>query len=179
MIRYCITHSLTTQQVLLLDALHQGDREVIVDAYRHDVFQSQDIDLPALLNRQFLTLIDSSKDPSLMNLEITNQTREMFGEDVSDSYFDEFVDTYPRFLWIDGKRVAALNADMDELREKYDKVVSKKGMHTRIMKALEWAADNHEIHMGIKLWFSSRQWTAIEDIMNDTTGKALPGARLL
>ena len=85
MIRYCIKHNLTTQQVLLLDALHQGDREVIVDAYRHDVFQSSEIDLPALLNRQFLVLIDKDKDPSLMNLEITNQTREMFGEDVSDS----------------------------------------------------------------------------------------------
>lgn len=179
MIRYCITHNLTTQQVLLLDALHQGDREVIVDAYQHDVFQSSEIDLPALLNRQFLVLLDKTKDPSLMNLEITNQTRAMFGVDVSDSYFDDFVDTYPRFLWIEGKRVPALNADMDELRQKYNKVVSKKGMHTRIMKALEWAAENHEIHMGIKLWFASQQWTALEDIMNDTAGKTLPSARLL
>ena len=179
MIRYCITHNLTTQQVLLLDAFHQGDREVIVDAYRHDVFQSAEIDLASLLSRKFLVLIDKDKDPSLMNLEITNQTREMFGEDVSDSYFDEFVDTYPRYLWIDGKRVAALNADMDELRVKYDKLINNKNMHTRIMKALEWATDNHEIHMGIRLWLSSKQWVAIEEIMNDSTGKTLPSARLL
>tara|TARA_R100000951_G_scaffold18980_3_gene15703 strand:+ start:1736 stop:2275 length:540 start_codon:yes stop_codon:yes gene_type:complete len=179
MIRYCLTHYLGTQQVLVLDALYQGDREVIVDGYGKSVLESEFVDLPDLISRGFIELIDDSKPATLMNLDITNVTRAMFGEDVSSDYFDEFVDTYPRFLWIDGKRVAALNADMDELREKYEKLTSKKGMHTRIMKALEWAADNHEIHMGIKLWFSSRQWTAIEDIMNDTTGKALPGARLL
>ncbi len=179
MIRYCLTHSLGAQQVLVLNALYQGDREVIADGYGKSVLESEFVDLRDLINRGFIKLIDADKDATLMNLEITNLTRAMFGDDVADDYFDEFVDAYPRFLWIDGKRVAALNADMDELREKYDKVVSKKGMHTRIMKALEWAAANHEIHMGIKLWFSSRQWTAIEDIMNDTTGKALPGARLL
>lgn len=179
MIRYCLTHHLGTQQVLVLDALYQGDREVIVDGYGKSVLESESVDLPDLISRGFIELIDDSKPSTLMNLEITNVTRAMFGEDVSSDYFDEFVDTYPRFLWIEGKRVAALNADMDELREKYEKLTSKKGMHTRIMKALEWAADNHEIHMGIKLWVSSRQWTAIEDIMNDTTGKALPGARLL
>lgn len=179
MIRYCLTHHLGAQQVLVLDALFQGDREVIVDGYGKSVLSSEFVDLRDLINRGFIKLIDDTKDATLMNLEITNVTRAMFGEDVSGDYFDEFVDTYPKFLWIDGKRVAALNADMDELREKYEKVVSKKGMHTRIMTALEWASTNHEIHMGIKLWLSSRQWTSIEEIMNDTAGQKLPSARLL
>lgn len=179
MIRHCMNYFLNTQLVLLLNALHQGDREVIADAYKSDVFQSSTMDLRDLISRKFIKLIDNTKDPSLMNVEITNQTRKMFGDEASCDYFDEFVDTYPRYLWIDGKRVAALNADMDELREKYDKLVSKKGMHTRIMTALEWATNNHEIHMGIKLWLSSKQWVAIEEIMNDSTGKTLPSARLL
>jgi len=179
MITYCIKYHLTAQQVLFLNALWRGEIEEVVDAYRHAIFQSPEIDIEGLIDNKFISVVDGSKDPSLMNLEITSVTRRMFGEDTSDTHFDEFVDTYPKFLWIEGKRVPALNADMDELREKYNKVVAKKGMHTRIMKALKWAATNHEIHMGIKLWFSSRQWVAIEEVMNDTTGQKLPGARLL
>ncbi len=93
--------------------------------------------------------------------------------------FEEFVDAYPKFLWIEGKRVPALNADMDELETRYIEKVVKRKLHERVMKALTWAASNHEIHMGIQKWFASRQWVAVEEIMNDTTGQKLPGARLL
>ena len=68
---------------------------------------------------------------------------------------------------------------MDELEEEYVKKVVKKGKHEDVMTALNWARENHEIHMGIKLWFSSRQWLSIADIMNDSSGSRLPSNNLL
>ena len=99
-------------------------------------------------------------------------------DDASDK-FDEFVDAYPRFIYIQGKRVAALNADMDELEAEYIKKVVNKKKHDEVMEALNWARDNHQIHMGIKLWFSSRQWLSIKEIMNDQSGSRLPSNNLL
>lgn len=179
MIKYMLKELLAADQIMFLNALWRGEREEIADAYKNLLFDSVRLNIQSLKDQGFIALIDETKDGTLMNIDITNKTRELFGENIECDYFDEFVDSYPRFLWIDGKRVAALNADMEELREKYDKLVNKKGMHTRIMTALDWARDNHEIHMGIKLWLSSQQWKAIEEIMNDTSGQKLPGARLL
>ena len=179
MIKYMIHELLNADQIVFLDCLWRGEREEIVDAYQNYLFDRARLNIQHLLDEGYVELYDPTRDATLMNVEITEKTRIMFGENIVSTYFDEFVDTYPKFLWIEGKRVPALNADMDELREKYNKVVAKKGMHTRIMEALEWAVTNHEIHMGIKLWFSSRQWVAIEEVMNDTTGQKLPGARLL
>lgn len=175
-----IANLLDVGQVVFLKALSEGNYEGIADAVRNNVLPKGSLDLSRLIELGYVGLIDDRKDPLLLNLRTTLKTAKMFGEAPSASeQFDEFVDAYPRFLWIDGKRVAALNADMEELEESYTKSVVRKGLHDRVMKAVQWAAQNHEIHMGIKLWLGSRQWTAIEEIMNDTTGQRLPGARLL
>lgn len=178
MIKLCIRYNLSAAQVLFLDALWRGEREEIADAMGI-AFDAPAIYVDNLLMSGFIERIDPNKDSTLLNIDITDKTRAMFGEDTVDTMFDEFVDAYPRFLWIEGKRVAALNADMEELQASYEKNVVKKGLHSTVMAAVRWAAKNHEIHMGIKLWLSSRQWTAIQEIMNDTAGQKLPGARLL
>lgn len=178
MIQLCIRFGLSASQVLFLDALWRGEREEIADGLGI-AFDPPAINVDSLLMSGFIQRIDPDKDSTLLNIDITDKTRAMFGEVTADALFDEFVDAYPRFLWIDGKRVAALNADMEELQESYEKNVVKKGLHSTVMAAVKWAAKHHEIHMGIKLWLSSRQWTAIQEIMSDTTGQTLPGARLL
>ena len=136
-------------------------------------------DLDVLFDKKVLTSIaPSGYDLSKMR---TTQKFDAFfdSDDESSEKFDEFLAAYPRFLYINGKRVAALNADMDELEEEYVKKVVKKGKHEDVMTALNWARENHEIHMGIKLWFSSRQWLSIAEIMNDTSGSRLPSNNLL
>ena len=167
-------------QVVFLRALLDGEREAIADAVRNNVLPKASIDLARLIELDYIGLIDDRKDPSLMNIRTTLKCAQAFQEGPSfGEQFEEFVDAYPRFLYIDGKRVAALNADMSELEDEYTKIVIRKGQHDRVLKALNWARDNHEIHMGIKLWLGSRQWKSIEEVMNDTTGGRLPSNNLL
>jgi hypothetical protein len=170
---------LAADQIVFLDALWRGEREEIVDAYKNLLFDSVRLNIQSLRDQGFIHLIDETKDGTLMNIDITDKTRELFGEDTSSDKFDDFVLAYPRFLFIDGKRVAALNANMAELEEDYTKMVIKKGQHDRVMKALNWARENHEVHMGIKLWLGSKQWLSIEEIMNDPSGSRLPSNNLL
>ena len=136
-------------------------------------------DLDFLFYKELLTSI-APDSYDLSKMRTTPKFDAFFNtDDESSEKFDEFLAGYPRFLYINGKRVAALNADMDELEEEYVKKVVKKGKHEDVMTALNWARENHEIHMGIKLWFSSRQWLSIADIMNDTSGSRLPSNNLL
>jgi urocanate hydratase len=179
MIKFMMMELLCADQVVFLDALWRGEREGIADAYKNMLLDGTRLNIQSLKNQGFIRLIDENKDGTLMNLDITDKTRELFGEDTSSDKFDEFVDAYPRFLFIDGKRVAALNADMAELEETYTKMVIKKGQHDRVLTALNWARENHEVHMGIKLWLGSMQWKSIEEIMNDPSGSRLPSNNLL
>lgn len=174
-----VANLLDVGQVVFLKALCDGEREAIADAVRNNVLPKSSIDLPRLIELGYIDLIDERKDPTLVNIRTTILAAALFGEASSSELFEEFVDAYPRFLYIDGKRVAALNADMAELEAEYDKLVIRKGAHARVLKALNWARENHEIHMGIKLWLGSRQWKSIEEIMNDTTGGRLPSNNLL
>lgn len=179
MIKFMLKELLCADQVMFLEALWRGEREEIADAYRNMLFDSVRLDMQFLKDQGFVVLIDPNKDGTLMNIDITDKTRELFGEDTSSDKFDDFVLAYPRFLFIDGKRVAALNADMAELEATYTKMVIKKGQHDRVMTALNWARENHEVHMGIKLWLGSMQWKSIEEIMNDPSGSKLPSNNLL
>lgn len=174
-----VANLLDVGQVVFLKALCDGEREAIADAVRNNVLTKSSIDLPRLLELGYVDLIDDRKDPLLLNIRSTISAAALFGEASSSELFEEFVDAYPRFLYIDGKRVAALNADMAELETEYTKLVIRKGQHNRVLKALNWARDNHEIHMGIKLWLGSRQWKSIEEVMNDTAGSTLPSNNLL
>ena len=176
-LQIAVDNLLSVTQVVFLQNLHEFKYQELSEAIRNNVMPASELNVTELREKGYIWLIDESKGQQLGNLGATELVSAWFAD--PSKCFDEFVAAYPRFLWIDGKRVAALNADMDELEESYDKNVVKKGLHDRVMKAVQWAAKNHEIHMGIKLWLGSRQWTAIEEIMNDTSGQRLPGARLL
>lgn len=180
MIELALKAGLTPTQIVFLDALMRGKLDEVVELMSCGLMEKDNVAASLLVSEAFVELIIPSKGTTLLNLKVTDKTRDLFGAQLSsDEMFDEFVDAYPKFLWINGKRVPALNADMVELQKEYNKIVIKKGKHEAVMKALNWAAKNHEVHMGIKLWLGSRQWKSIEDIMNDESGKKLPGARLL
>ena len=168
---------LTAADVLFADCIRQGDFDAAKDCIVWNKMQQKQID--RLLNNGVLTSI-APDSYDLSKMRTTEKFDAFFdSDDESSEKFDEFLAAYPRFIYISGKRVAALNADMDELEEEYVKKVVKKGKHEDVMTALNWARENHEIHMGIKLWFSSRQWLSIAEIMNDNSGSRLPSNNLL
>ena len=162
---------------MFLDCIRQADYDSAKECIVLNKTAQEDID--ALLDSGLLTSIAPS-GYDLTKMRTASKFDAFFNsDDESSEKFDEFLAAYPRFLYINGKRVAALNADMDELEEEYVKKVVKKGKHEDVMTALNWARENHEIHMGIKLWFSSRQWLSIAEIMNDARGSRLPSNNLL
>lgn len=101
-------------------------------------------------------------------------------------YFDdenipaqEFWDTYPRMLYVESKRFAARNTDKDKFFEDYVKEIGMRvDKHKRIMSALEYAVQNRLVNMGIRKWFDSKQWEAIEEEMEhrkEAGNNELPG----
>lgn len=170
--------SLTTTEYVFTYYIRVKDYDAAKYILQNDNWTKED--LKFLFTKKVLKNIGPPGSYDISKYRVTEKFDKYFDSDDDNSEkFDEFVAAYPRFIYISGKRVAALNADMDELEEEYVKKVVKKGKHEDVMTALNWARENHEIHMGIKLWFSSRQWLSIQEIMNDKSGSRLPSNNLL
>ena len=174
----CKKLRVSMEQLVFMMCIHRKEYGLIRD-YISDNLVSQEL-FTELIGRGHLKYIGKEGTLDLSKLRVSDIISKHFGvPDNSDELFDEFVAGFPRFIYINGKRVAALNADMDELQKAYIEKVVVKGRHNEVMEALHWARENHQIHMGIKLWFSSRQWKSIQEIMNDDSGSRLPSNNLL
>lgn len=174
----CKELRVSMEQLVFMQAIHLKEFLLVREYVGDNLVNSHTF--TELLGRGYLKYIGKEDTMDLSKMRVTAQVSKHFdAPENSDELFDEFVGSFPRFIYINSKRVAALNADMDELRRSYiDKVVLK-GKHNEVMEALNWARENHEISMGIKLWFSSRQWLSIAEIMNDKRGSRLPSNNLL
>ena len=176
MIDTCLNNRLTGDQYLALRCLFEKRYDELVQLFKLGCISPAGFN--ELTEEELLVNMNMPGQMDVKLMKLTDKALKLF-DDNSDELFDEFVDAYPRFLWIEGKRVAALNADMGELQAEYERHVLKKGLHDEVMDALNWARKNHEIHMGIKLWLGSRQWKSIQEIMNDNRGSSLPSNNLL
>jgi len=82
-------------------------------------------------------------------------------------------------LYIDGKRFAARNTDKDKFFEDYNKEIAMRvDKHKLIMTCLQYAVKNKLVNMGIRKWFDSKQWEAIEEEINqrkEAGNRELPG----
>jgi len=176
--KLCKLLRVSAEQLVFMQAMHQKEYGLIKD-YLTDNLVSQET-FTELIGRGYVKYIGKEGTMDLSKMRVTSQVSKHFdAPDNSDELFDEFIGGFPRFIYISGKRVAALNADMDELRRAYIEKVIVKGKHNEVMEALNWARENHQISMGIKLWFSSHQWKSIQEIMNDESGSRLPSNNLL
>lgn len=85
-----------------------------------------------------------------------------------DVMWKEVIDTYPMWIYIEGKRVSAQSTDLDALKEVYLKKIKRAGgTHKKIVDLIEYAKSNDLIEMGIDKWVRGEQWKPIEKIKKE------------
>ena len=80
--------------------------------------------------------------------------------------WEEFLKTYPQWIFIEGKRLPAQSGNLDELRTIYFAKIGKSTKkHKEIIDLLIYASDHDLINMGIDKWIRGEQWRGIQQIL--------------
>lgn len=136
-------------------------------------------ELQDLLDRDYLYNWNDTGAYKLDQFELTEKCTKMFDAKCTWACAEQFIEAYPKWLYINGKQVPARSCDLDTLEKEYYRKVVKRGLHPTVMEQLQWAVKNHKISMGIEKWFSSRQWESIAEMRDTTSIIDLPADREL
>lgn len=80
----------------------------------------------------------------------------------------EMLSTYPQWIWIEGKRLPAQSADLDNLRVIYfSKIAKSPKKHREVIDLLAYASDHDLINMGIEKWIKGEQWRSIQQVLDE------------
>jgi hypothetical protein len=124
-------------------------------------------ELQDLEDRGYVVNKNTGEDTYTDMYEVTEKfTEEIYGEKYS--MWNEFLNTYPQFIFIEGKRIPAQSTDLDELKKVYfHKIGNSVKKHREVIALLIYASDQDLISMGIEKWVKGEQWRTIEAIINE------------
>jgi len=166
---YLCKHEISPSQFLFLYIIYEND---YASLYKY-VHQNGGFDLKELHDleeRGYLVNQDMSSATSFAdNYTVTNKfLRELYNTDVS-AIYEEFFDSYPVQIYVDGKRLPGRNATIKTRTYYKKKIAPKRATHLRVMNALDYAKENALITMGMEKWIDTEQWKSIEEIMKTKT----------
>lgn len=170
-------HNMTADQFLFCCLIHEGKFPLIYQLFNErggfDKKELQDLE-----ERGYVINTNKENEVYADMYEITDLFKsEIYGEKYS--MWKEFTDTYPKYFYIESKRLPAQSTDLDALQAVYlNKVKRSVKQHTHVINLLKYAVENDLINMGIDKWVRGEQWKAIESLMEET-GKEQYGEREL
>jgi hypothetical protein len=173
-----VKFEINANQMLFLTIVHKKDYAPLYKFVTEGIgFLPEEID--ELVDKGLVINLNSDDDYYLDSFITTDKfIAGLFFED-EEIAPSEFWDAYPRMLYVDGKRFAARNTDKDQFFDDYNKEIGMRvDRHKHIMSCLEYAVKNRLVNMGIRKWFDSKQWEAIEEEMQqrkESGNRELPG----
>ncbi len=159
-------HNMSGDQFLFCCLVHEKKLSLIYKIFNErDGFNVDE--LRDLEDRGFVINMNKDNDLFADMYVVTDKfTSGIYGEDFH--IWQEFIDLYPQFIFIDQKRIPAQSTDLDKLRQIYISKISRNiNKHKKIMASLRYAVDHDLINMGIQKWVTSEQWKAVELIQNE------------
>jgi hypothetical protein len=92
--------------------------------------------------------------------------KEIYGEEYS--MWNELINTYPQFIFIEGRRIPAQSTDLDQLKVVYfAKIARSVKRHKEIIDLLTYASDHDMINMGIEKWIKGEQWKSVKAVKDE------------
>lgn len=81
---------------------------------------------------------------------------------------EEFWDTYPPFMHIQGKRVPIRGVPKETFLKTYMKKIQRNpNVHRKVMKALKTAIGQGEVNMRIDNWILSEMWKTVDPVSEE------------
>lgn len=154
-------HSMSGDQFLFCCLIYEKKFHLIYKLYNERGGFNRD-ELRDLEDRGYVINTNTGEDLYADGYVITDQfVGAIYGNEYS--MFQELIDTYPQFIFIEQKKIPAQSCDLDSLRMTYfGKVGRNVNLHKKIIKLLKFGIDNDLVNMGIEKWVKSEQWKALE-----------------
>jgi hypothetical protein len=135
-------------------------------------------DIIDLENKGFIKVVGNKYSPDMLSLQDKFMSLLVSGND-----FEEFWDTYPAFIPpFDGSKnkayVKLKSVNKDQLAVKYQKYVTSKEMHYRVMDILKWSIENNQVSLSIANYVDNKYWFEDEKLrehFRNTNAKATVG----
>lgn len=160
-VAFLCKHNMNGEQFLFCCLVYEKRFDLIYKIFNERNGFDRD-DLRDLEDRGYLKNMNQGDDTYCDSYEVTKKFREeIYGEEYV--MWEEFINTYPQFIFIEGKRIPAQSTDLDQLKSIYfNKIARSVKKHKRIIELLTYASDHDMINMGIEKWVRGEQWKAIE-----------------
>lgn len=159
-------HNMSGDQFLFCCLIYEKKFDLIYKIFNERGGFDRD-ELNDLEDRGYVINLNKENDTYADMYTVTPKFKdEIYGEEYS--MWKEFVDTYPQFIFIEGRRIPAQSTDLDALKNIYfSKIARSVSKHKKVMQALIYASDHDMINMGIEKWVKGEQWKSVEYVRAD------------
>lgn len=160
-VNFLAKHNMSGDQFLFCCLIYEQKFDLIYKIFNERGGFDRD-ELNDLEDRGYVINLNKENDTWADMYNITDKFRsEIYGDEFS--MWKEFTDTYPQFIFIEGKKIPAQSTDLDFLRVAYMAKIGRSPiLHKKIIEHLIYASDHDMINMGIEKWVKGEQWRAIE-----------------
>lgn len=159
-------HNMSGDQFLFCCLIYEKKFNLIYKVFNErDGFDRDELN--DLEDRGYVMNLNKEKDTYADMYAVTDKFKEeIYAEPTI--MWKEFIDTYPQFIFIDGKRIPAQSTDLDLLKTIYFAKISRSvRKHKEIIQLLIYASDHDMISMGIEKWVKGEQWKAVRIVVSD------------
>lgn len=166
-VKFLARHRLTSDQFLFMFLIYKEEYEALYQ-YTEQVKGLPPAEINDLVRRGYMINENQRGQYFADGFIITDKfSSEVFS--MIDKAAEEFWETYPLAIYVDGKRFSAKTADKADLCDRYNKKIGYSvRKHKKVMEALRYGIQHNLINMGIEKWFRSEQWKQLEEEMKLT-----------
>jgi hypothetical protein len=165
-VKFLCEHKMSGDQFLFCCLIHEKRFDLVYKMFNERWPFDRD-ELRDLEDRGYVINTNKGNDTWADMYIVTEKFEEVIysSEEVM---WQELLNTYPIWLYIDGKRIPAQGADLDQLRVIYfAKIGRSVARHKKIMELLAFGVNNEMVNMGIEKWIKGEQWRPLEAAMNE------------
>lgn len=165
-VSFLCKHNMSGDQFLFCCLVYEGRHDLIYKMINEKGAFDRD-ELRDLEDRKYVINKNVGTDTYTDMYEITKKFKDgIYEEELI--MWNEFLATYPQWLFIEGKRLPAQSANLDELKIIYfNKIGKSVKRHKEIIDLLIYASDHDLINMGIDKWIKGEQWRGIQQILSE------------
>lgn len=169
MMDFMIKTGLRESQIVFLYIILKKDYPELY-RYCQEISAFKKSEIQDMVDKGYVTNT-SPDDPGMYadSFEVTEKFRKLVFAERPELLFEEFWNSYPNFLFIEGKKFPTKGTNMETLEENYIKLIKENvGLHNSIIASVEWGKSRGYLTTGILKFFESQGWRQLHQEMKDT-----------
>jgi hypothetical protein len=165
-VNFLVKHQMTAEQFLFCCLIYEKQFSLLYKIHQ----EREGFDIEAIRNledRGYVKDLNKSNETYADMYIVTEKFTEAIYCD-TDAMFEELINTYPMFFYLDQKKLPAQSCDLDKLKLVYFNFIKRNPKkHKKIIEALNTIKAENGIYMGIEKWVTGRQWRGVETIQKE------------